>query len=367
MKYFVSKPYLKSTEKKYLLDAFNSGWISSKGKYLELFENEFSKYLDVSHSIACFNGTVALHLCLKALDIGPGDEVILPALTYISTANVVEYVGAKPVFADIEEDTWNIDPNSVVKLITKKTKAIIVVHLYGHPVNMEPFIKFGKKYRIKIIEDAAEAHGAEFQGRKVGSIGDIAAFSFFGNKIITTGEGGMVTTNNKDLAEKVRLLRGQGMSPQKRYYFPVIGFNYRMTNLQAAIGYAQLKKINKLVEKRRKIASWYLEFLKDYGELIQFPVEKNYAKNVYWLFSIVFKDKVKKTRDKIIESLEKKGVETRPFFYPIYDMPPYKKYVNKALPVTEKIALRGINLPTYFDLRKDDVREICDSLIKSII
>lgn len=229
-------PLLNGNEKKYVLDCLHTSWISSVGKYVDQFEKSFQDFCGTKYAISCANGTVALHLALLACGIGKGDEVIVPTLTYIASANAVSYCGALPVFVDSEKDTWNMDPAKIEEKINERTKAIIAVHLYGHPVNMEPILKIAEKYGLIVIEDAAEAHGAEYKGKKVGSIGHIGCFSFFGNKIITTGEGGMITTNDDALNEKIRLLKNQGMDQNRKYWFPVIGYNYRLTNLQAAIG-----------------------------------------------------------------------------------------------------------------------------------
>ncbi|NQU99168.1 MAG: DegT/DnrJ/EryC1/StrS aminotransferase family protein, partial [Parcubacteria group bacterium] len=240
----VSKPSLGREELNNVMEAIKSSWISSKGKFITEFEENFAEYCGVKYGIATANGTVALHLALKALKISKGDEVIVPDLTFIATANVVTYCNAKPIFIDSNPDYWCIDPEKIEEKITTKTKAIIPVHLYGHPCDMDAITKIAKKYGLYVIEDAAEAHGAGYKGKKVGSFGDISCFSFYGNKIITTGEGGMCLTNNQKLAERMKILRDHGMSPDKRYWYDVIGFNYRMTNIQAAIGVAQLKKID---------------------------------------------------------------------------------------------------------------------------
>ncbi len=261
--YPVSETNLNGNELKYVTDAVSSSWISSNGKYIDLFENEFANYLGVKHAIAVSNGTVAIHLALLALNIGKGDEVIVPNLTYIATANAVSYVNATPVFADSEADTWNINPECIEKLITPKTKAIIPVHLYGNPCNMDKIATIAKNHNLYIIEDAAEAIGSQYHGKKTGSFGLISTFSFYGNKTITTGEGGMVATNDDELASKIRLFKGQGMSFTKRYWFDVIGYNYRMTNMQAAIGHAQMERINDLVNAKRQNARHYNRFLND--------------------------------------------------------------------------------------------------------
>ena len=257
MKYPVAKPDLSKLEKKYLNEAINSGWISSSGNYIDKFESQFAKKCSVDHAIAVSNGTVALHLALMALGIGKGDEVIVPSLTYIASANAVRYVGANPVFCDVSKETWCMTYESIEKVITKRTKCIIVVHLYGNVANMDQVNLLARKRNIKVIEDAAEATFAKFNRKPVGSLSDVATFSFYGNKIITSGEGGALTTNNNDLAKQIRLLKGQGMSDTKRYFFPIIGYNYRMTNICAAILCAQLERVDTLIEKRERINHLY--------------------------------------------------------------------------------------------------------------
>jgi len=257
----VSQPALIGREKEYVLDCLESNWISSNGKYIGLFEEKFADYLGVKHAIACCNGTAALHVALLALGIGSGDEVIVPTFTYVATANAVVYTGATPVLADCEADTWNIDPAGLEALITPKTRAIIPVPLYGHPCDMDPIMELAKKHGLHVIEDAAEALGARYKGRLCGSMVEISTFSFYGNKTITTGEGGMIVTDNDELADRIRLLKGQGMDPNRRYWFPIVGHNYRMTNIQAAIGLAQLENIDLFLGKRGQIAGWYRDAL----------------------------------------------------------------------------------------------------------
>ena len=352
----VSKPALIGREKEYVLDCLESSWISSNGKYIELFEKGFAEKIGVKHALACSNGTVALHLALLSIGVGPGDEVIVPTLTYVATANAVKYTGATPVLADSAPDTWNIDPEKLEPLITKRTKAIIPVHLYGHPCDMDPIMDIAKRYGLHVIEDAAEALGSKYKCRTCGAIAHISTFSFYGNKTITTGEGGMVVTNDDELAAKVRILKGQGMDPKKRYWFPVVGYNYRMTNIQAAIGLAQLENADKFCEKRRMIARWYSESLKNIPG-ITLPVEKDYALHSYWMYSILIEDGYGKGRDEVMELLYKSGGETRPFFYPMHVMPVYWEN-SPGLKNAEDIASRGINLPTFYELTEEDVRYI---------
>jgi len=360
----VAEPYIGDEELKNVIEAVKSGWISSKGKFIEEFEREFAKYCGVKYSVATANGTVALHLALKALGIGKGDEVIVPTLTFVATANAVTYCGAKPVFVDSHPKYWCINPEKIEEKITPRTKAIIPVHLYGHPCDMDRIMEIARNYNLYVIEDAAEAHGAEYKGRKVGSFGDISCFSFYGNKIITTGEGGMCLTNNDELAERMRNLRDHAMSKNRRYWHETIGFNYRMTNLQAAIGVAQLKKLDEFIEKKRQIAKWYAEELKELEEkeLVKLHPEMEWAKCVYWMYSILIKDKAKISRNEAMKRLEKIGIETRPFFVPMHLLPMYNS--GERLPIAEDLAKKGINLPSSVALDKSQVTLIIQEFKK---
>jgi perosamine synthetase len=353
----IAEPDIGNEELANVIEAVRSGWISSKGDFILDFENEFSKYFDAGFGISTSNGTTALHLALEALDIKTGDEVIVPTLAFIACANVVEYTGAKPVFVDSHPDYWCMDPAKIEEKITKKTKAIIPVHLYGHPCDMDPILKIAKEFDLYIVEDCAEAHGAEYKGKKVGSFGIVNCFSFYGNKIITTGEGGMCITNDSELAEKMRILRDHGMSPQKRYWHEVIGFNYRMTNLQAAIGIAQLKKLDKFVEKKRRIARIYNQSLKDV-EGLELPPEMPWAKSVYWMYSILVTNNSRIDRASLIEKLANSDIDSRPFFYPIHTMPPYIE--NKKYPTAEKLSEEGLNLPSSVKLSDDEIGRIIE-------
>lgn len=354
----IAFPTLNGNEKKYVNNCLDTTWISSLGAYIDQFEEKFAEYCGSKYAISCSNGTVGLHIPLLALGIKEGDEVIIPTLTYIATANAVSYCKATPVLIDSDEKTWNIDPSKIEDKITSCTKAIIVVHLYGHPVDMDPIMQIAKKYNLFVIEDAAEAHGALYKGKKVGSIGHVGVFSFFGNKIITTGEGGMITTDDKTLASKMRNLKGQGMDPEKRYWFPIIGYNYRMTNIQAAIGLAQLEQIDNFLVERKIISVRYNQYLEVLQDYIEIQVEQPWARHSYWMYSIVLKDKVKLSRDELMHKLEEVGIETRPIFYPMHVMPPY--FENEKYPISEKLSSRGLNLPTHGLLKEEDIQYICD-------
>jgi perosamine synthetase len=360
----VAAPSLIGNEREYVDDCMKSGWISSAGKYVELFETGFAEFCGVRHAVACCNGTVALHLALAALGVESGDEVIVPTLTFVATPNAVTYCGARPVFVDSEPETWNLDPAAVEAKITPRTKGIIAVHLYGHPAEMKKLKEIARRHDLFLLEDAAEAHGAVCDGQTVGAIGDIAAFSFYANKIITTGEGGMVVTDDAALAEKVRLLRGQGMDPQRRYWHPVIGYNYRMMNPAAAIGLAQLEKIDEQLAARLKIAAAYRERLQTLPGILP-QSEQSWAQHVYWMFSIVLEPGFWQNRDHVIEKLAEQGVETRPVFYPAHTFPPYLKFSDGAtFPVAENLSARGISLPTWAGLTGDDIDYVCRALEK---
>jgi len=360
----VAEPEIGEEELKKIMEAVKSGWVSSKGPFIKEFESRFSGYIGMKYGIATSSGTAALHLALIALGIGKGDRVLIPTLSFVSVANVVIYTGAEPVFVDSHPEYWCMDPSKIEGRIDNQTKAIIVVHLYGHPCDMGNIMHIAEDHRLHVIEDCAEAHGAEYKGRKAGSFGVISCFSFYGNKIITTGEGGMCLTNNEDLAEKIRLLRDHGMKHEKRYWHEVVGFNYRMTNLQAALGVAQLEKIDNFVRKKREIAETYNSLLKDIKG-VTLPPEMPWAKNVYWMYSILIDEKefgIK--RDALMVKLAENGVETRRFFYPIHTMPPYKKYASDHnFPVADRLSSDGINLPSSVKLTKEQIQQITQFIL----
>ena len=358
----VAAPVLAGNEKRYVMDCLESTWISSRGKYVERFEEAFAKFCGVRHGVSCTNGTVALHLALLALGIGPGDEVVVPTLTFVATANAVRYCGATPVFVDCESETWNIDPSLIESRITSKTKAIIVVHLYGHPVDMDAVLSLADRHGLFVVEDAAEAHGAIYGGRMVGSMGHIATFSFFGNKVISTGEGGMVITDDERLARIIRQLKDQGMDPNRRYWYPVVGYNYRMTNVTAAIGLAQVEKIEWHIQRRIEVARWYQENLRAVRGL-SWQVEKPQVRHVFQFFTIVLDGEAPMARDEVIAHLSSRGVEGRPVVYPMHTLPPYRDLVHgQSFPVAERIAFQGINLPTFAGLDRGDVDYVCECL-----
>lgn len=356
----VAEPLLDGNEMEYVADCVRSGWVSSIGKYVGRFEEMFAEFCEAEHGVSVFNGTVALHLALAALGIGPGDEVIVPTLTFVATANTVVYTGARPVFVDSEARTWNISPESVREAITPRTRAIVPVHVYGHPCDMDALAQVAGEHGLYLVEDAAEAHGARYRGRRVGALGDAGCFSFYGNKILTTGEGGILVTNDGKLAALARHLKDHAMSHEKRYWHDTVGFNYRMTNIQAALGVAQMERIEELIETRRRNADHYNRRLA--GERgITTPPAADWAQNVYWMYSVLVEDEFGMGRDEVMDALREKGIDTRPFFYPNHVLPPYN--TGQSLPVAENLGRRGINLPSGATLGPGQVDRVCDELL----
>lgn len=333
----IARPNLSALEREYLMDAYDSSWISSKGEYIDKFESSFSDYIGQKYAVATSNGTTALHLALLALDIKPGDEVILPSLTFAATINAVLYVGATPVIVDVSRDDWCISCDEVKAAITTNTKAIIVVHLYGQPANIDKLNHIVKENSLYLIEDCAEAHGAEFNGDKVGSFGDVSCFSFFANKILTTGEGGMCLTSSELLQNKMRILRDHGMDPNKRYWHNVIGYNYRLTNLQAAIGCAQVERIAEIIQHRKKIYDQYSQWIGDIKSMAIQAQIKN-RKLVPWLINIICED-----REAVANIFKRLGLETRNFFYSLGEMPIYSKYCVADCINSNKLSESGLS------------------------
>jgi perosamine synthetase len=362
----VAQPALMGNEKAYVNDCLDSNWISSCGEYINRFESEFAEYCGVSHAVACCNGTAALHLALLAAGVKKGDEVIVPTLTFVATANAVTYCGAVPVFVDADPVTWNMDPAKIEECITQSTTAIVAVHLYGLPADMDAINTIAEKHGLVVIEDAAEAHGANYKGKRAGSLGNLATFSFYGNKIITTGEGGMVVTDDQALAAAARNLRGQGMDPERRYWFPEIGYNYRMTNLAAAIGLAQLEKMDWHLQRRREIAHRYMQRLSGLQGVGMQP-EVPDIENAYWMSCLVLDSADAASRDDLALKLGEAGIETRPFFPPMHELPMYRPSASaRSFPVAERLARSGLNLPTYANLTDGDIDYISDKIIAAV-
>ncbi|MBP9759339.1 DegT/DnrJ/EryC1/StrS aminotransferase family protein [Candidatus Dojkabacteria bacterium] len=357
----IAEPIIGREELDLVTKTLKSGWISSIGENISKFEETFSKYCGAKYGVATSNGTAALHLCLVSAGIGPGDEVIVPSMTFIATANAVVYTGAKPIFVDSEIETGNIDPDKIESKINKNTKAIIAVHLYGHPANMGLVRFIAHKHKLLVFEDAAEAHGAKYKGKTVGGLSNASCFSFYGNKIITTGEGGMIVTNNKAFANKARALRDHGVSLKRKYYYPWLGFNYRMTNIQAAIGLAQFNKIDEIIERKREISKIYRKYLATLVPRITLSNEAEWARSVFWMNSILVPPKGKVNRDFLISELKKQGIDSRPFFFPIHKYSRFGK--PEKLPVAEYLARTGINLPSSSNLNEDTIKYICNNII----
>jgi perosamine synthetase len=367
----VAEPDVGDLEEKYLVQAFRSGWISSLGEYVTNFEKSFAEFCGVEYGVAVSNGTVAIQLALLAAKVGPGDEVIVPPLTFVATAAAVKHVGATPVFVECEPEIGTMCPRALANAITSRTKAIIPVHLYGHPADMDPIMELAKKHDLVVIEDVAEAHGAKYKGRKVGSIGHMATFSFYGNKIITTGEGGMVVTNNRDYASKIRLLKDHAMDPARRYWHNEVGFNYRMTNLQAAIGCAQLERFDEIIGKRQFVLQTYREAFAEDSEIIINP-HKPWAEPVSWLVCVLLPSKFTSAkRDSLMLALKSELIDSRPYFNLLSDMPPYKSELNSAFkdmdfPIARGLADRGMNLPSSTNLTRETIFHIANVFRKKL-
>ncbi len=362
----VNEPLLTGNEKKYLVECIESGWISSEGSFVKNFEEQFAASVDRQYAIAVCNGTAALDIAVAALGISPGDEVILPSFTIISCAAAIVRAGARPVVVDSDPCTWNMNVVQIEEKITKRTRAIMVVHIFGLPVDMDPVLELADRYSLKIIEDAAEMIGQTYKGRACGSFGDISTFSFYANKHITTGEGGMIVTDDEELAEKCRSLRnlcfGKG---KKRFVHEELGWNFRMTNLQAAVGLAQLEKLKEHVERKRQIGERYTALLQNVLGL-QFSLpETPYAKNIYWVYGLVLKDEVDFDAFEAIKRLSEYKIGTRPFFWPMHEQPVFKKmglFENEKLPVAEKLARRGFYIPSGLALTDRQIEQVAQAV-----
>jgi len=359
--YPVYQPRIGDKEKEYVNRALDSGWISSRGEFVSRFEDEFAAFTGAAHAATVSNGTVALHLALEALNLPKGSEVIVPSFTYIASVNMIELAGLKPVFADSLEGTWQVDPADVAKKITSNTSAVMIVHLYGHPCDMDAIQAICRDNDIKLVEDCAEAFGALWKGRHVGTFGDASTFSFFGNKTLTCGEGGMLTFEDEAIYKRAVHLKGQAMSLEKQYWHDELGYNYRMTNIAAAIGCAQLEGAVDVIAEKRQLAAWYREAL-DLDQ-VGFHEEIGDVKHSYWMVSILLPASI--DREALIETMRARGVDTRPAFYPAHVMPMYQDRKDH-LPVAEMLGAQGLNLPSYPDLKKDDVAKIVSVLHDAI-
>jgi perosamine synthetase len=353
----VAQPNLSHHEFRNLMDVYLSTWISSTGDYIRSFESRFANYCGMTEGVATSNGTVSLHLALLALGIGAGDEVIVPDLTFAASINAILYVGATPVIVDVEDTCWGMTAAGVEAAITPRTKAVMPVHVFGRPCQIAEIAAVAKKHKLFVVEDCAEAHGAKYNGQMVGSFSDIASFSFFANKIITTGEGGICITNSPELAKKMRVLRDHGMQPERRYWHEQVGYNYRMTNMQAAIGCGQLDRIDEFLAQKRKLADMYADAFKDIpGIRIQDPVPSNVEPVVWFVCAQVPADK----RAALMDAAKKENIDIRPFFNALSIMPAYTKYVTTPCPVSVRLSQSGINLPTSHRIDAEIVQKIAE-------
>lgn len=365
----VNRPLLGGNEQKYLTECIETGWISSEGPFVRKLESGFAQLMGCAHGVAVSNGSAAIELALAALRIGPGDEVILPTFTIISCAAAIVRAGAVPVVVDCQADTWNLDPDLLASKVTSRTKAIMVVHIYGLPVDMDPVLNLARRHGLFVIEDAAEQHGQTYKGRRVGSLGDIATVSFYPNKQVTTGEGGMVLTNDPGVADRARSLRNLCFDRERRYVHDELGWNFRMSNLQAAVGVAQLERIDVILAKKRQIGSWYQERLRGESRL-HLPLERTaYADNSYWVFGVVLDDQVPFDAIEAMARLRSKGIDSRHFFWPMHEQPVLRKrglFVNERCPNAERIARRGFYLPSGVGLTEDEA-DACALALREIL
>lgn len=361
----ISAPDLTGNEARYVLEAIRSSWISSTGPFVDRFEREFAEACESRTSLSICNGTAALHLALATLGVQPGDEVIVPALTYIATANAVRYMGAEPVFADVDPRTWCLDAADLESRITPRTRGIIAVHLYGHPADMDALNQVAAAHGLWVIEDAAEAHFARYKGRRVGSLSKMATFSFYGNKILTCGEGGALTLDDPELEAKARLLRSQGADPQNRYFFPVTGYNFRLTNVACALLCAQMERREAIIHRREQIFAAYQEQLQDLPGIHLQPVA-DWAEPAPWLFSLTVDEReFGRSRDGLMAALDAEGFETRPFFRALHHLPPFVAEARRRgdhLPVTDALSASGLNLPTFSRLSEPEIARLCDAI-----
>lgn len=361
----VNEPLLNGNEKKYLCQCIDTGWISSEGPFVKEFEEKMSATVNRKYGIAVSNGTAALEVAVQALNIGEGDEVIMPTFTIISCAMAVTKVGAVPVLIDSDVGTWNMNVDEIESKITSRTKAIMIVHLYGLPVKADKVLMLAKKYNIKVIEDAAEMHGQTYNEKPCGSFGDISTFSFYPNKHITTGEGGMIVTDNEELAERCRMLRNLCFKKDIRYVHDEISDNYRFTNLQAAVGLAQLERLDEFVEKKRKIGRFYTEVLSDIKGISLPVVTTEYADNIYWVYGIVLDKESKLTNREVTKLLAQEGVGTRTFFWCIHEQPVYQKqgmFINEKYKNAEYLARKGFYIPSGLALTEEQMERVADKL-----
>ncbi|MEO8893788.1 MAG: DegT/DnrJ/EryC1/StrS family aminotransferase [Coleofasciculaceae cyanobacterium] len=363
----VNEPLLNGNEKKYLNECIDTGWISSEGPFVQRFEQQLAARVGRKYGIAVCNGSVALDVAIAALEIGHGDEIILPTFTIISCAAAIVRSGAIPVVVDCDFDTWNLDVSQIEAKITSKTKAIMVVHIYGLPVDMNPLLSLAEKYGLKVIEDAAEMHGQTYRGRPCASFGELSTFSFYPNKHITTGEGGMIVTDDQQLAERCYSLRNLCFQPQKRFIHEELGWNFRLSNLQAAMGVAQLERLDEFVAKKRQMGQLYTKLLSNHPSL-QLPVpQTDYATNIYWVYGIVLKDNVPFDAKEAMHRLSKYKIGTRPFFWSMHEQPVFQKmglFQGECYPVAETIARRGFYIPSGLALTDEQIERVAQAVLE---
>lgn len=357
----VNEPLLDGKEGEYVAECIRTGWISSAGEFIKKFEESWAAYCGMKHGIAVSNGTTALQVAVGCLDLEPGDEIIMPTFTIISCAMAIVTQGGVPVLVDSDPRTWCMDVGQVEAKITPRTRAIMPVHIYGHPVDMDPLLELADRHGLVIIEDAAEVHGAEYKGRRCGGLGDISTFSFYANKIITTGEGGMVLTDDDDTAEQARRLRNLSFLPERRFFHKQLGYNFRLTNMQAAVGLAQIERIESLVERKRRMGAAYNEQLGDV-DVLQLPVEEPWAKNVYWMYGLVLDESTGMDAVAFARQLADRGVMTRPFFLGMHEQPVFHEmglFEGESYPVAERMARQGLYLPSGMALTMEQIDTVC--------
>lgn len=360
----VNEPLLDGREAKYVAECLRTGWISSEGRFIREFEERWAAWCGMPHGVAVSSGTAALQIALRCLDLAPGDEVILPTFTIISCVTAILEAGGVPVLVDSDPRTWCLNVDQVAARITPRTRAILPVHIYGHPADLDPIRDLARRHNLAVVEDAAEAHGATYRGQRVGGLGDLSCFSFYANKIVTTGEGGMVLARRADHAERLRSLRNLAFRRDRRFLHDEIGHNFRLTNVQAAIGLAQVERIDDLVARKRRLGRWYTERLKGLPGL-QLPVEESWATNVYWMYGVVLDDEVPFDAAEFARRLRAAGVDTRPFFVGMHEQPVLRArglFRDESYPVAERIARRGLYLPSGMTLTEDQVDAVADAV-----
>lgn len=365
----VNQPVLDGREKEYVLRCIETGWISSEGPAVQEFEQQFAARMGRVHGVAVSNGSTALELAMKVLDLPAGSEIIMPAFTIISCAAAIVRAGLVPVLVDADPRTWNMDVGKVEARVTSKTRAIMVVHIYGLPTDMNPILDIARRHDLRVVEDAAEMHGQTYRGKPCGSFGDISAFSFYPNKHITTGEGGMVVTDDAALAERCRLLRNLAHSPARRFVHEELGFNYRLTNIQAALGLAQLERLDQSVTKKRRMGAYYNARFRDVAELELPPAKTDYSENIYWVYGMVLSDEVGFDAEQIMERLHQRKVGTRPFFWSMHEQPALRKlgfFENERYPVAERIARRGFYIPSGLGITEEQQRRVVAAVLEAV-